>query len=58
MKQMQREIKDLERKKLKMEKIYEKSCGKAYKRVEMVDEVEADLEEAYDDVKETEIEKA
>ena len=41
-----------------MEKIYEKSCGKAYKRVEMVDEVEADLEEAYDDVKETEIEKA
>ena len=58
MKQMQREIKDLERKKMKMERIYEKSCGKAYKRVEMVDEVEADLEEAYDDVKETEIEKA
>ena len=40
MKQMQREIKDLERKKMKMERIYEKSCGKAYKRVEMVDETE------------------
>ena len=40
MKQMQREIKDLERKKMKMEKIYEKSCGKAYKRVEMVDEAD------------------
>jgi len=41
MKQMQREIKDLERKKMKMERIYEKSCGKAYKRVEMVDEMDA-----------------
>jgi len=40
MKQMQREIKDLERKKIKMEKIYEKSCGKKYAKKEMVDEVE------------------
>ena len=40
MKQMQREIKDLERKKLKMEKIYEKSCGKAYSKTEIVDETE------------------
>jgi len=40
MKQMQREIKDLERKKMKMEKIYEKSCGKSYQRTEMVDEME------------------
>ncbi len=40
MKQMQREIKDLERKKMKMEKIYEKSCGKRYAKKEMVDEVE------------------
>ena len=40
MKQMQREIKDLERKKMKMEKIYEKSCGKKYAKKEMVDEVE------------------
>ena len=40
MKQMQREIKDLERKKMKMEKIYEKSCGKKYTKKGMVDEVE------------------
>ena len=36
MKAMQREVKDLERRKMKMEKIYEKTCGKAYKK--MVDE--------------------
>ena len=40
MKLMQREIKDLERKKMKMEKIYEKMCGKAYKKTEIVDEVD------------------
>ena len=40
MKQMQREIKDLERKKAKMERIYEKSCGKKYTKKGMVDEVE------------------
>jgi len=40
MKQMQREIKDLERKKVKMERIYEKSCGKKYAKKGMVDEVE------------------
>ena len=40
MKQMQREIKDLERKKMKMERIYEKSCGKKYSKKEMVDETE------------------
>ena len=40
MKLMQREIKDLERKKMKMEKIYEKSCGKKYSKMEMVDETE------------------
>jgi hypothetical protein len=40
MKQMQREIKDLERKKAKMERIYEKSCGTKYAKKEMVDEVE------------------
>jgi len=40
MKLMQREIKDLERKKMKMEKIYEKSCGKKYSKMEMVDEKE------------------
>jgi len=40
MKQMQREIKDLERKKVKMERIYEKSCGKKYTKKGRVDEVE------------------
>ena len=40
MKQMQREIKDLERKKMKMERIYEKSCGSRYTKKKMVDEVE------------------
>ena len=40
MKQMQREIKDLERKKMRMEKIYEKSCGRKYSKKEMVDETE------------------
>ena len=44
MKEMQREIKLLEKKKAGMEKVYEKSCGKAYKRTEMVDESE-DLDE-------------
>ncbi len=38
MKEMQREIKLLEKKKAGMEKIYEKSCGKKYARKEMVDE--------------------
>ena len=32
MKAMQREVKDLERRKAKMEKLYEKACGKAYKK--------------------------
>jgi len=44
MKEMQREIKLLEKKKAGMEKVYEKSCGKAYKRPEIVDEAE-DLDE-------------
>ena len=38
MKEMQREIKLLEKKKAGMEKVYEKSCGKKYARKEMVDE--------------------
>ena len=41
MKQMQREIKDLERRKAKMERIYEKSCGSKYAKKEMVDEMDA-----------------
>lgn len=40
MKQMQREIKDLERRKAKMERIYEKSCGSKYSKKEMVDEMD------------------
>ena len=37
-KAMQREVKDLERRKMKMEKLYEKMCGKSYKKPEIVDE--------------------
>ncbi len=40
MKQMQREIKDLERRKAKMERIYEKSCGAKYTKKGMVDEMD------------------
>ena len=40
MKLMQREVKDLERRKAKMEKLYEKMCGKSYKK-EIVDESDA-----------------
>ena len=35
---MEREVKDLEKRKIKMEKLYEKMCGKSYKKPEMVDE--------------------
>jgi hypothetical protein len=49
MKQMQREIKDLEKKKAKMEKLYEKSCGKKYSKKEMVDETE-EVDESFDSV--------
>ena len=40
MKEMQREVKDLEKRKAKMEKLYEKMCGQAYSKPEMVDEVD------------------
>ena len=40
MKDMQREIKLLEKRKAKMEKVYEKSAGKKYQKQEMVDENE------------------
>ncbi len=49
MKQMQKEIKELEKKKAKMEKIYEKSCGKKYSKKEMVDETE-EVSEDFDSV--------
>lgn len=39
MKAMQKEIKLLEKKKGKMEKMYEKMCGKKYQREEIVDEI-------------------
>ena len=45
MKDMQREIKLLEKRKGKMEKVYEKMCGKKYKK--MVDESE-EIEESFD----------
>jgi hypothetical protein len=41
MKDMQREIKLLEKRKGKMEKMYEKMCGKKYRKAEMVDEMDA-----------------
>tara|TARA_R110000772_G_scaffold146922_1_gene257366 strand:- start:68 stop:1225 length:1158 start_codon:yes stop_codon:yes gene_type:complete len=40
MKEMQKEVKLLEKKKAQMEKVYEKMCGKAYKKTEIVDEVD------------------
>ena len=40
MKQMQKEIKLLEKRKGKMEKVYEKMCGKKYQKAEMVDEMD------------------
>ena len=45
MKEMQREVKDLEKRKAKMEKLYEKMCGKAYSKPEMVDEVTEEYED-------------
>lgn len=38
-KEMQREIKELKKRKAKMEKLYEKMCGKKYAKKEVVDEV-------------------
>jgi hypothetical protein len=40
MKSMQKEVKILEKRKAKMEKMYEKMCGKKYQKEEIVDEVE------------------
>ena len=40
MKAMQKEVKILEKRKAKMEKMYEKMCGKKYQKEEIVDEVE------------------
>lgn len=39
MKAIQKEVKVLEKKKAKMEKMYEKMCGKKYQREEIVDEI-------------------
>ncbi len=40
MKDMQREVKDLEKRKMKMEKLYEKMSGKKYHKKEIVDEIQ------------------
>ena len=40
LKEMQKEVKILEKRKAKMEKMYEKMCGKKYQKQEMVDENE------------------
>ena len=45
MKDMQREIKDLEKRKMKMEKLYEKMCGKSYSKPEIVDEAADEYED-------------
>ena len=42
---MQREIKDLEKRKMKMEKLYEKMCGKRHVRKEVVDEATNEYED-------------
>ena len=44
MKEMQSEIKLLEKKKAAMEKVYEKMCGKSYQRAEIVDEIQSEDE--------------
>ena len=43
-KAMQKEIKDLGKRRAKMEKMYEKMCGKSYVKQEIVDEVEVSEE--------------
>jgi len=48
-KQMQREIKLLEKRKGKMEKVYEKMCGKKYQRAEVVDEASYPWDKCIDD---------
>jgi len=49
LKEMTKEIKLLEKRKAKMENIYEKSCGKKYSKKEMVDETE-EVDESFDSV--------
>ena len=44
LKAMQKEVKVLEKKKAKMEKMYEKMCGKKYQREEIVDEIVDNIE--------------
>ena len=44
LKELQKEVKVLEKKKSKMEKMYEKMCGKKYQREEIVDEIVDNIE--------------
>ena len=56
MKEMQREVKDLERRKAKMEKLYEKMCGKSYTKEEIVDEeMSTELNEGKTTMKKSEL---
>ena len=56
MKLMQREVKDLEKRKVKMEKLYEKMCGKSYRKEEIVDEeVSTELNENKNTMKKSEL---
>ena len=53
MKEMQKEIKLLEKRKAGIEKLYEKMCGKSYSRKEVVDEAEKvseDFDSVVDDI--------
>ena len=53
-KDMQREVKDLEKRKVKMEKLYEKMCGKSYIKKEIVGEEEESVDHSMNN--ETQIE--
>lgn len=45
LKEMQREVKELQKRKMKMEKLYEKMCGKSYSKPEIVDEAADEYED-------------
>ena len=56
MKEMQREVKELEKKKAKMESLYEKMSGKKYAKKEVVDEV--DINPEADEISDEDLEAA
>jgi len=54
-KAIQKEIKELEKRKSKMEKLYEKSCGKKYQQQEIVDETQIEETEITEEKGEFEV---